>query len=165
MLLEAAGNQIKAPIDNIDTGVLEPLIQAMYYELLNNPEAPAEAKGDFKIVALGANGLIFKEQITQKRQEFLQLVLNSPVLQQIIKPEGVTALIREVAKGLGMETDELVPTKTEMLERLAEQQAQQELAMNEQMAQQQQMQQSAPPPEGMTAPNGQPLPIQPPEGV
>jgi hypothetical protein len=165
MLLEAAGNQIKAPIDNIDTGILEPLVQAMYYDLLNNPEAPAEAKGDFKIVALGANGLIFKEQITQKRQEFLQLVLNSPVLQQIIKPEGVTALIREVAKGLGMETDELVPTKTEMLERLAEQQAQQEAAMNEQMAQQQQMQQSAPPQEAMTAPNGQPLPVQPPEGV
>jgi hypothetical protein len=164
MLLEAAGNQIKSPIDNIDTGVLEPLVRSLYYDLLNNPEAPAEAKGDFKIVALGANGLIFKEQITQKRQDFLQLVLNSPVLQQIIKPEGVTALIREVAKGLGMETDDLVPTKTEMLERLAEQQAQQEAAMNEQMAQQQ-MQQSAPPQEAMTAPNGQPLPVQPPEGV
>lgn len=162
MLLEAAGNQIKSPIDNIDTGVLEPLIRSLYYDLLNDPEAPAEAKGDFKIVALGANGLIFKEQITQKRQEFLQLVLNSPVLQQIIKPEGVNALIREVAKGLGMETDELVPTKAEMLERL-----QQEQMMAEQQQQQiQQSEQSAPPQEeGVTAPNGQPLPIQPPQGV
>ena len=120
----------------------------------------------FGVIAhvFGANGLIFKEQITQKRQEFLQLVLNSPVLQQIIKPEGVNALIREVAKGLGMETDELVPTKAEMMERLQQEQM---------MLEQQQMQlneQSAPPPEGaapegMMSPNGQILPVQPPQGV
>jgi hypothetical protein len=163
MLLEAAGNQIKAPIDNIDTGILEPLVHALYYDLLNDPEVPAEAKGDFKIVALGANGLIFKEQITQKRREFLQLVLSSPVLQQIIKPEGITALIRDVADGLGMETDDIVPTKAEMLERLA-------------AAAQQPMIPApggeVPQPEGgsaggdyMVAPNGQTLPIQPPSEV
>lgn len=168
MLLEAAGNQIKAPIDNIDTGLLEPLIRSLYFDLLNDPEAPAEAKGDFKIVALGANGLIFKEQITQKRREFLQLVLMSPVLQQIIKPEGVTALIREVADGLGMETDDIVPTKTEMMEQLAIAQQQQE--MQQRMMMEQQMAAAgAPMPEesnpGMTAPNGQPLPVQPPQGV
>lgn len=160
MLLEAAGNQIKAPIDNIDTGVLEPLIRALYFELLNDPEVTPEAKGDFKIVALGANGLIFKEQITQKRQEFLQLVLASPVLQSIIKPEGVTALIREVADGLGMETDDLVPTKTEILEQIKMAQQQQMIAANGG---------GMPPPEqsapGMTAPNGQTLPVQPPTGM
>ena len=164
MLLEAAGNQIKAPIDNIDTGLIEPLVKALYYELLNDPDVPGEAKGDFKIVALGANGLIFKEQITQKRQEFLQLVLNSPVLQQIIKQEGVTALIREVAKGLGMETDDLVPTKTEILQQIAIQQQQQQA-----MLAQQQAGMLPPPegaaPEGMMSPNGQTLPVQPPQGV
>lgn len=164
MLLEAAGNQIKAPIDNIDTGLLEPLVRALYFELLNDPEVTSEAKGDFKIVALGANGLIFKEQITQKRQEFLQLVLASPVLQGIIKPEGVTALIREVADGLGMETDDLVPTKTEILEqmKIAQQQAaiqQQMMAANGGVPA---PEQSAP---GMTAPNGQALPVQPPTGM
>jgi hypothetical protein len=168
MLLEAAGNQIKAPIDNIDTGLLEPLVRSLYFELLNDPEVSNEAKGDFKIVALGANGLIFKEQVTQKRREFLQLVLASPVLQSIIKPEGVNALIRDVADGLGMETDDLVPTKAEMLEQLAIAQQQQQMMM----AQQQMMsanggmpmppEQSAP---GMTAPDGQALPVQPPQGV
>jgi hypothetical protein len=168
MLLEAAGNQIKAPIDNIDTGLLEPLVRSLYYELLNDPEAPGEAKGDFKIVALGANGLIFKEQVTQKRREFLQLVLASPVLQSIIKPEGVNALIRDVADGLGMETDDLVPTKAEMLEQLA-------FAQQQQMVQQQMMMSAngggapMPPeqaaPDMATAPNGQTLPVQPPQGV
>lgn len=171
MLLEAAGNQIKAPIDNIDTGLLEPLIRSLYYELLNDPEVSPEAKGDFKIVALGANGLMFKEQITQKRREFLQLVLASPVLQQIIKPEGVTALIRDVADGLGMETDDIVPTKTEILERIA--QEQQAAAMQQQMMQQQAALAAggdvpAPgndSPAAAAAPNGQTLPIQPPQGV
>jgi hypothetical protein len=166
MLLEAAGNQIKAPIDNIDTGLLEPLIRSLYFELLNDPEVPSEAKGDFKIVALGANGLIFKEQITQKRQDFLQLVLASPVLQSIIKPEGVTALIREVVDGLGMETDDLVPTKTELIEQAA--MAEQQAAMQQQM-----MAEGGgmpmPPPEqsapGMAAPDGQTLPVQPPAGM
>jgi hypothetical protein len=113
--------------------------------------------------------LIFKEQVTQKRREFLQLVLASPVLQSIIKPEGVNALIRDVADGLGMETDDLVPTKAEMLEQLAIAQQQQQMMM----AQQQMMsangggmpmppEQSAP---GMTAPDGQALPVQPPQGV
>jgi hypothetical protein len=171
MLLEAAGNQIKAPIDNIDTGLLEPLIRSLYYELLNDPEVSPEAKGDFKIVALGANGLMFKEQITQKRREFLQLVLASPVLQQIIKPEGVTALIRDVADGLGMETDDIVPTKTEILERIA--QEQQAAAMQQQMMQQQAAlaaggDVTAPEndsPAAAAAPNGQTLPVQPPQGV
>lgn len=162
MLLEAAGNQIKAPIDNIDTGLLEPLVRSLYYELLNDPEVPGEAKGDFKIVALGANGLIFKEQVTQKRREFLQLVLSSPILQQLIKPEGVNALIRDVAEGLGMETDEIVPTKSEILEKLAMAQQQQAMAaangaVPPEVAPQ--------PPEAAVAPNGQQLPVQPPQGV
>jgi hypothetical protein len=144
MLLEAAGNQIKDPINNIDKGLIEPLVKELYYELLDDPEVPNEAKGDFKIVALGANGLMFKEQVTQRRREFLQLVMASPLLQQILKPEGVTALIRSLADGLGMETDDLVPTKTEMIEqRIA---AENNAAMN-------------PPPE--TSGNSTP-PIQPP---
>lgn len=165
MLLEAAGNQIKDPINNIDNGVIEPLIRELYYELLDDPEVPDEAKGDFKIVALGANGLMFKEQVTQRRREFLQLVMASPLLQQIIKPEGVTALVREVADGLNMETDDLVPTKTEQAEQkaAAEQQAQQQLdAMLAQQVSGGNPGQVQPPPESSGNPA---LPVQVPQGV
>lgn len=166
MLLEAAGNQIKDPITNIDNGVLEPLVKELYYELLDDPEVSNEAKGDFKIVALGANGLMFKEQVTQRRREFLQLVMASPLLQQIIKPEGVTALVREVADGLGMETDDLVPTKTELTEQkaAAEQQAQQQLdAMLAQQVSGATPGQVQPPPVS-TGGNPATLPVKPPQG-
>lgn len=166
MLLEAAGNQIKDPINNIDKGVLEPLVRELYYELLDDPEAPNEAKGDFKIVALGANGLMFKEQVTQRRREFLQLVMASPLLQQIIKPEGVTALIREVADGLGMETDDLVPTKSEMVEQRINAENAQQQQMNAAIDQ---MNAAAAPGGGQVQPpevqNSQQMPVQIPQGV
>jgi hypothetical protein len=67
-----------------------------------------------------------------------------------------------------METDDLVPTKAEMLEQLA-------IAQQQQMVQQQMMMSAngggmpMPPeqtaPEMATAPNGQQLPVQPPQGV
>jgi hypothetical protein len=125
MLLEAAGNQIKKPIGNLDAGVIKPVIENLYYQLLDDPDVPNDAKGDFKIIALGANGLIFKEQIIQKRRELLSLVMQSPLLQQIIKPEGITALVRATVDDVNLETDDLVPTKAELLEKkaIAEQQA------------------------------------------
>lgn len=125
MLLEAAGNQIKKPISNLDTGVIKPVVENLYYQLLDDPNVPNDAKGDFKIIALGANGLIFKEQIIQKRRELLSLVMQSPLLQQIIKPEGITALVRATVADVNMETDDFVPTKAELLEQkaIAEQQA------------------------------------------
>ncbi len=165
MLLEAAGNQIKDPINNIDNGVIEPLIRELYYELLDDPEVPDEAKGDFKIVALGANGLMFKEQVTQRRREFLQLVMASPLLQQIIKPEGVTALVREVTDGLNMETDDLVPTKTELTEQKAAAQQQAQPQLDAMLAQQMSGAtpgQVQPPPESSGNPA---LPVQVPQGV
>lgn len=168
MLLEAAGNQIKDPINNLDKGLIEPLVRSLYYELLDDPEAPNEAKGDFKIVALGANGLMFKEQATQRRREFLQLVMSSPLLQQIIKPEGVTALIREVADGLNMETDDLVPTKTELIEQRIEAEQQQKAMADQAMIQQIQNAASSSasvPQEPPIEPEPSQLPVQPPMGV
>jgi hypothetical protein len=166
MLLEAAGNQIKEPIENLDNGLLEPLIRAMYHELLNDPEVSPDAKGDFKIVALGANGLIFKEQATIRRREFLQLVLSSPVLQQLIKPEGMIALIREVVDGLSMETDDIVPNKAEQLEKLAaaEREAQMQMMMQNGGGMPPEAGDVQPPPMQEEIPARQ-LPVQPPQEV
>jgi hypothetical protein len=55
-----------------------------------------------------------KEQMQIRRQEFTQLVLNSQVLQNILKPEGVVKLVRELVKTLDMPVDALVPTDAEL---------------------------------------------------
>lgn len=148
MLLEAAGNQIKKPIANIDKGLIQPLIKIMYHQLLDDPTVSNDAKGDFKIVALGANGLMFKEQRAQRRRDFLQLVLASPVLLQLIKPEGLNALVRAVADTLDMETDKLLPNHTD----LQLQQAQQAQLQQMQMQQQQMGGQQGQPPADVPSP-------------
>jgi sugar (pentulose or hexulose) kinase len=87
-------------------------------------------------IDIGANGLIFKEQLIQKRREFLSLVMQSPLLQQIIKPEGITALVRSTVDDLNMESDDLVPTKMELTEqRIAAEQQQAMAAAMQQQAQ------------------------------
>lgn len=115
MLIEAAGNQVMDAIRSIDHGVIEPVVRALYREMLNDPEVPNDAKGDFKIHALGANSLAFKTQLQQRRNEFFQLVLQSQVLQSLLKPEGVAALAREVVKTLDMPTEKIVPPDSEVL--------------------------------------------------
>lgn len=153
MLLEAAGNQIKKPIANIDRGLIQPLITILYHQLLDDPSVANDAKGDFKIVALGANGLIFKEQRAQRRRDFLQLVLSSPVLLQLIKPEGLNALVRAVADSLDMETDKLLPNSTELLMQKFQAEQQQQLA-----AAQAQAQPPMPPQEAAPADGEPPMP-------
>lgn len=128
MLLDAASNQIKDPINNIDEGLYEPLIRDLYYDKINDPEVPDSAKGDFKIHARGAIGLAFKEQSQIRRREFFSLVLQSPLLQQILKPEGIVALTREVVRTLDMPVKDIVPSETEFAAQQQQLQLQQQAA-------------------------------------
>jgi hypothetical protein len=50
-----------------------------------------------------------QEAAQVRRNEFLQLVLNSPIAQQITGVEGTAALMRENAKTLDMDVDKVVP--------------------------------------------------------
>jgi hypothetical protein len=79
-------------------------------------------KGDIQIVARGVSGLLAKEAAQQRRNEFLNIALNSPVAQNIIGPEGVAYLLRTMADTLEMNRDELVPPDEVIRQRMAEQQ-------------------------------------------
>lgn len=142
-LMDAASNQIKDPLNNIDKTMIEPLVSDLYYMLMSDPDIPADCKGDFRIKARGAVGLAVKEQQQIRRREFLTMILNSELLQQVIKPEGVIKLIREIIVSLDLPVNQILPTITEQNIRKAEQEVAQ--------AQQQQMQQQA---------GGQQMPVQ-----
>jgi hypothetical protein len=73
-----------------------------------------------------------REAIQVRRNEFLAAT-NNPVDLQIVGPEGRAYLLRELAKGLQMDTDKLVPT-TEALKFKQQQieQAMQTLAATQQ---------------------------------
>lgn len=109
MLMGNAGKTIKQVIFNIDTHVIQPLIERLYFHNMMHADDP-DLKGDVNIAARGANSLVVKDAAQTRRNEFLQVALNSPVVQQIIGQEGIAALLHEQAKTLDMDADEIVPS-------------------------------------------------------
>lgn len=130
MLMDNAAKGIKAAILMVDHVVTMVVNRFYVHNMMYNPDP--YIKGDFKVVARGAMGLIQKEAIAVRRNEFLAATSN-PVDLQIVGPEGRAYLLREMAKGLQMDTDKLVPT----VERMKFKQEQIQAAMMQQQAQQQ----------------------------
>ena len=124
MLMSNAGKTIKQVIFNIDTYVLHPAIERLYFYNMMYVDDP-DLKGDVNIVARGANSLVVKDSAQVRRNEFLQVALNSPVAQQIVGMEGIAALLHEQAKTLDMDADEIVPTPEAMKWKMIQQQMQQ----------------------------------------
>ena len=160
MLMDNAAKGIKAAILSVDHVVTMVVNRFYVHNMMYNPDP--YIKGDFKIVARGAMGLVHKEQINVRRNEFLAATSN-PVDLQILGPEGRAYLLREMAKGLQMDTDKLVPTVDMM--KFKQEQIQQ--AMQAQQMQQQQLPapaeagvggDSAPPPADMNT-------VQPQQGI
>ncbi len=123
MLMGNAGKTIKQVIFNIDSNVLHKAIERLYFFNMMHAEDP-DLKGDVNIVAQGANSLVVKDSAQVRRNEFLQLALNSPVAQQIVGVDGIAALLHEQAKTLDMDADDIVPSP----EALKWQQIQQQMA-------------------------------------
>lgn len=143
MLMDNASKGIKAAVLTIDHVITMVVSRFYVHNMMYNPDP--YIKGDFTIVARGAMGLIHKEQINVRRNEFLAATAN-PVDLQIVGPEGRAYLLREMAKGLQMDTDKLVPSLDMMKFR----------AEKVQSAMQQMQQQQLPAP-AETAPGGAPM--------
>jgi hypothetical protein len=127
MLMSNAGKTIKQVIFNIDTYVTKPLIERLYFYNMQYADDP-DLKGDVNIVARGANSLVVKDAAQVRRNEFLQVVLNSPVVQQIVGMEGIAALLHEQAKTLDMDADAIVPSVEALQLKQLETQMQQGMA-------------------------------------
>jgi hypothetical protein len=112
MLMDNAAKGIKSAVSTIDDVVVMVVSRFYTHNMIYNPDP--YIKGDFKVVAKGAMGLVAKEQIQVRRNEFLNLVLSNQVALQIVGPEGAAYLMRETAMGLQMDVDKLVPS-TEMM--------------------------------------------------
>lgn len=108
MLMGNAGKTIKQVINNIDEHIVKPLIERLYDFNMRYGDDP-DLKGDVNIVARGANSLVVKDAAQVRRNEFLQTALSSPVVQQVLGMTGIASLLREQAKTLDMDTDEIIP--------------------------------------------------------
>jgi len=128
MLMGAAGKGIRQVVMHIDMDVIEPAVMAQYNYNMRYIDDDS-IKGDTMVVAKGAIVLANREQLNVRRVEFLQATAN-PIDADIVGKPGRAAILREVAKGLSMPVDEIVPSKEKMelkekLEAVMQQQAQQ----------------------------------------
>ena len=133
MLMSNAGKSIKQVISNIDHDVMRPMLERQYQRNLRYSDDP-DLIGDVQIVATGAMSLVVKEAEAVRKTDFLRLVLESPVAQQIVGLPGTAELLRDVAGNLNTNIDRLVPSREDV-------QKQQDIAQQQQMQQQQMMMQ------------------------
>lgn len=157
MLLSNAGKSIKQVISNIDESVIRPVIERLYFYNMRYSDDP-DLKGDVNIVARGAVSLIIKEQAMQRQNQFLQIALSSPIVSQVVGIEGIAELLRQSAKTLDLNPDNIVPP-VEILK--------QRMALAQQAAMQQQMVQPQADKPGQQLQNGAPVTnnFSPPPGV
>ena len=112
MLLDAANKGLKSIVQGIDRNVMTPLLEQLFDHnmLFSDDES---IKGDSQIVAKGVASLMQLETLRMRRNEFLQ-VTNNPLDSQIVGMEGRASVLREIAKGLGMDVNEVVPPKSQL---------------------------------------------------
>lgn len=151
MLISNAGKGIKQVINNIDTNIITPIIERLYQDNLRYSEDP-DLVGDVHVIARGAASLVVKEMEATRKMEFLQIVLQSPIAQQIVGIPGAAELLRDMAENFDINTDKLVPDEQgahtmqqqqQMIQQLQMQLAQMQQALG--MGQQQPRGQATPP--------------------
>jgi hypothetical protein len=97
---------------HIDHDVIHPIVKRQFVYNMRY-DTDESLKGDVEIVPKGAINLAVKETVNVRRVEFLNATAN-PIDAEIIGPDGRAALLREVAKGLQMPVDDIVPSREKM---------------------------------------------------
>jgi len=133
MLISNAGKSIKQVIANIDHDVLTPMLERQYQRNLRYSQDP-DLIGDVQIIAKGAMSLVVKEAESVRKTEFLRLVLESPVAQQIVGLPGTAELMRDLAGNLNTNIDRLVPSREDVEKQQQMQQQQMMMMQQQQMA-------------------------------
>ena len=132
MLMTNAGKTIKNVVSSVDR-IIKPAIERLYFYNMMYLDDP-ELKGDVNISAEGAMALVQQQQQQQRQNEFLQIAVSNPVIQQLIGQEGVAYILREVVKTMGMDTDRIIPAVPILKAKAQLEQAQMAMAQQQQMA-------------------------------
>ena len=109
MLMGAAGKGIRQVVMHIDSDVIKPIVMRQFVYNMRYDEDES-IKGDVEVVARGAVNLAIKETVNLRRIEFLNATAN-PVDLEIIGKDGRANILREIAKGLQMAGDDVVPSR------------------------------------------------------
>jgi hypothetical protein len=109
MLMGAAGKGIRQVVMHIDSDIVKPIVERQFVYNMRYDEDES-IKGDVEVVAKGAVNLAVKETVNIRRIEFLNATANQFDI-EIIGKDGRAAILREVAKGLQMPVEDVVPSR------------------------------------------------------
>ena len=119
MLMENAAKGIKHAILYFDAAKARCVTRV--FEHLMIYDADTEIKGDMTILPAGIVATLVKDGLQEKRLAFLQATAN-PIDAQIVGLPGRAAVLRETAKTLDMDVDDLVPDPKKLKQQLLMQQ-------------------------------------------
>jgi hypothetical protein len=106
MLMTNAEKVLQTVAANIDTDILEPMLQYLY-DMIMLTDVSGMLTGEEQIKVLGSQVAIQRETLRQKQLQFLQITAN-PIDGPIIGEMGRARVLRAVAQGLGL-PDDIVP--------------------------------------------------------
>lgn len=129
MLIGNASKLIKSVTANVDR-LVESVIRKTHIHLITQMQQ-LDLAGDISVVVRGSESILMKDNMALRRAEFLQMT-NNPVDLQITGIEGRANVLKEQAKLLGMNPDEIAKDG----EALQQEQMMQQMLMVQQMAQQ-----------------------------
>ena len=109
MLMGAAGKGIRQVVMHIDTDVIKPVVHRQFVYNMRYDEDET-IKGDVEIMPKGSINLAVKETVNIRRLEFLNATANQ-IDMEIVGKDGRAAILREVAKGLQMPVDDIIPSR------------------------------------------------------
>lgn len=112
MLMAGASRGIKNVIYDIDTFVIEPTIERLYYKNIEKFEYYS-LLCDYRIQAKGSAALVAKEQKEVRQLEFFKAI-NNPIDMQIIGMGGRKYLLSEMAEQMGVDMSKLEKEQQKM---------------------------------------------------
>lgn len=119
MLMSSASKTVKQLIWRVDSRLLNPQLERLFYFLMKY-DADESIKGDMEIQARGASVVAQEETQRMRLLEFLQVTAN-PIDQNIVGPDVRAEILREVAKKLGIQAEDRIPTGDQMRTQMAQQ--------------------------------------------
>ena len=102
-LTQMAATGIRSVVRNIDIDIIIPCVEAHYDYILDNMEIIGLV-GDFNLSAQGTTALMAKQQLAQRKTEFMQATAN-PTDIQLIGIENRRKMLFEVAKAIGIDLE------------------------------------------------------------
>jgi hypothetical protein len=109
----SAGKGIRQVVMHIDSDVIKPIVERQYVYNMRYDEDES-IKGDLQIMPRGAINLANRETMNVRRIEFLNATANAADM-EIMGPDGRAALLREVAKGLQMPIEDIIPSRETLM--------------------------------------------------